>query len=164
MTTEALVIPVGGLVGKPGTERQFSGEVPVRLRLGETRVSGTMTITGVARGLTDAVKADFTATALADMACVRCTVRWDHEIAVSAEQYFSLVPDEDGYAIVEGSIDVGPPAIDELALGLVSAPLCRDDCKGLCPTCGNDLNTDPCDGHGEDSASPFSVLKDLFDS
>jgi uncharacterized metal-binding protein YceD (DUF177 family) len=26
------------------------------------------------------------------------------------------------------------------------------------------LNRDPCDGHGEESDSPFAVLKDLFDS
>jgi uncharacterized protein len=73
------------------------------------------------------------------------------------------VPDEDGYLIVTGETDLNGPAKDELALGLPMAPLCRPDCRGLCPICGNDLNEDPCEGHGDDSESPFAALKDLFD-
>ena len=28
-------------------------------------------------------------------------------------------------------------------LDLPFQPLCRPDCRGLCPTCGSDLNRDP---------------------
>ncbi|MFZ0013870.1 MAG: YceD family protein, partial [Acidimicrobiia bacterium] len=71
---------------------------------------------------------------------------------------------EDGYAIEDATVDLSGPTTDELALAMPAAPLCRLDCKGLCPICGTDLNSEPCDGHGEDSDTPFAALKDLFDS
>lgn len=159
-----LIVPVADLLGKPGKERPFEGKRHVALRLGETSVHGLMSVSGVAEGLLDAVKATIHASATARFSCVRCNTEWEDEVAVDSVQYFGIIPDEDGYGIVDSSIDVGPPAQDELSLALPAAPLCREDCKGLCPTCGTDLNTDPCDGHGEEPDSPFSVLKDLFDS
>jgi uncharacterized protein len=159
-----LSIPVADLIGAPGKERPFSGSRPVQLRLGDTTIDGSMTVTGRVVGLIDAVRAEFTASATAHFACTRCLTEWEDTVSVSAEQYFRQTPDEDGYGIVEGQVDVSGPAQDELALGLPAAPLCREDCLGLCPTCGTDLNTDPCGGHGEEPDSPFAALKDLFDS
>lgn len=164
MTVDDLIVDVSDLAGHLEKKRQFSGSRPVRLRLGDTTVEGAMEASGMLVGTLDGAQATFSAVATAQFTCVRCLTTWEDEVSVQGSQHFSAIPDEDGYAIVDGLVDVGAPAIDELALGLPAAPLCREDCKGLCPTCGTDLNTDPCDGHGEDSASPFAVLKDLFDS
>lgn len=134
------------------------------LRLGDTTVSGPMEVSGRVIGVIDAVKAELTASAVAHLECTRCLAEWDETVSVDVEQYFRVVPDEDGYAIVDNQVDVSGPAQDELALALPAVPLCRPDCLGLCPTCGTDLNSDPCGGHGEDSESPFAVLRDLFES
>lgn len=41
-------------------------------------------------------------------------------------------------------------------------PLCKDDCKGLCPICGQNLNVSQCCCKSEpDPSSPFAALKDL---
>lgn len=159
-----LVIEVGDLVGHPGKAREASGSRDVLLRLGESSIKGPMHVEGEVAGTTDGVQADFTATGVAHLQCVRCLVEWDELLAVEGSQHYSMVPDEDGYAIEGRSVDLSGPAQDELALGIPATPLCAENCRGLCPTCGTDLNSDPCDGHGEDSDSPFAVLKDLFDS
>ena len=39
--------------------------------------------------------------------------------------------------------------------------LCKQDCKSLCPSCGADLNEDPCDCDRKPSAGKFDVLKNL---
>lgn len=39
--------------------------------------------------------------------------------------------------------------------------LCKQDCKGLCPRCGADLNEDPCDCDRRSSPGKFAVLKNL---
>ena len=159
-----LVIPVGDLIGAPGKERPFSGTMSVRLRLGDVGVDGPLTVSGRALGLIDAVKTEFTASATAHFQCTRCLIEWDDTVAASAEQYFRTTPDEDGYGIVDNHVDVSGPAQDELALALPSTPLCKESCLGLCPTCGTDLNSEPCGGHGAEPDSPFATLKDLFDS
>lgn len=162
MVSAGLVVDVGDLVGNPGRSKEVSGSHAVSLRLGDVTVSGPMRVEGEVRGTVDGVIAKFSASAPAHLVCVRCLTEWDGEAVVEGTQHFSRVPDEDGYAIVDRQIDLSGPATDELALGIPAAPLCRESCEGLCPICGTDLNTDPCDGHGEESDSPFAVLKDLF--
>ena len=39
--------------------------------------------------------------------------------------------------------------------------LCRDDCKGLCPTCGADLNLGPCDCDTSSADPRLDVLRDF---
>lgn len=58
-------------------------------------------------------------------------------------------------------IDVGPDVRDVIMLSVPMTPLCRADCKGLCPRCGANLNAGPCACPAEPSASPFAVLEGL---
>jgi uncharacterized protein len=161
--TGALVVDVDDVIGHPETSKDFEGTHRVTLRLGDVEVDGPIEISGFVTGTVDGVLASYRAGAEASLTCVRCLTDWREQMEVEASQHFSRDPDEDGYAISDGTVDVSSPATDELALSLPSAPLCRPDCKGLCPTCGTDLNSDPCDGHGDDSDSPFAVLKNLLD-
>ncbi len=41
-------------------------------------------------------------------------------------------------------IEVSQEIRDLVILGLPFQTICREDCKGLCPNCGADLNTEPC--------------------
>lgn len=41
-------------------------------------------------------------------------------------------------------IDLGPHVWEELVLAMPWKFLCREDCLGLCASCGKDLNTGPC--------------------
>lgn len=160
---DRLVVPVDHLVGSPGRERDFEGKRSVSLRLGESRIDGPMEVSGKVVGTLDGVQARFRASAVASFVCNRCLTEWTETVEVEGSQHFRGEPDEDGYAIRDGAVDIGAPAQDELALALPAAPLCMPDCLGLCPTCGTDLNREPCGGHGDDSDSPFAALKDLFD-
>ena len=59
--------------------------------------------------------------------------------------------DQEGYASAF-IVDVRRWARDLLADALPLQLLCRDDCAGLCPVCGADLNADPEHGHEGDAA------------
>jgi DUF177 domain-containing protein len=48
-----------------------------------------------------------------------------------------------------------------LALAVPLQPLCREDCRGLCPRCGIDRNLERCSCHEERPTSPFAVLAAL---
>jgi uncharacterized protein len=44
----------------------------------------------------------------------------------------------------ERALDLRPAVREDWLLAAPAFPLCREDCKGLCPTCGADLNEGPC--------------------
>ncbi len=45
----------------------------------------------------------------------------------------------------EGKADVDEIATEQIYLNLPLKPICREDCKGLCSSCGANLNSSPCD-------------------
>lgn len=50
---------------------------------------------------------------------------------------------------------------DLAALALPVQPVCREECRGLCPRCGVDRNVESCDCTEARGASPFAVLASL---
>ena len=53
--------------------------------------------------------------------------------------------DDDAYPVVDDELDLGPMVRDAVVLELPLAPLCREECRGLCPYCGCDRNEEACD-------------------
>jgi uncharacterized protein len=45
----------------------------------------------------------------------------------------------------DDQIDLGELIREQFYLALPMKPLCREDCRGLCPHCGTNLNTGTCD-------------------
>jgi uncharacterized protein len=69
--------------------------------------------------------------------------------------------DEETYPLVGEQLDLQPLVRDALLLELPIAPLCREDCQGLCSRCGADLNDGPC-GCEEPAGDPrWGVLEVL---
>jgi len=58
-----------------------------------------------------------------------------------------------------GVVDLGEPAVEALALAAPMKPLCRPDCRGLCPHCGKNRNEGECGCREQDDARrPFQGL------
>ena len=58
-------------------------------------------------------------------------------------------------------IDLGQLMREQFYLALPMKPLCSDDCKGLCPQCGTNLNTGTCSCDQQWTDPRLSVLKNL---
>ena len=58
-------------------------------------------------------------------------------------------------------VELGPFVREVLALGLPVQPLCKEDCRGLCPRCGNDRNREACGCEELKPESPFAALQVL---
>ncbi len=53
--------------------------------------------------------------------------------------------EDDEIILLDGSIlDAGEIMTTEFILEMDTKNLCREDCRGICPGCGADLNTEPC--------------------
>jgi len=51
---------------------------------------------------------------------------------------------------------------EEIFLSIPYKKLCKEDCKGICPKCGANLNKNTCNCKKEKKQSPFAVLKTLL--
>ena len=71
-------------------------------------------------------------------ATIRAEVREVYQADVEPEQA------EEIYPLVGDQLDLEPLARDAVLLELPLAPLCREGCLGLCPTCGANLNEGSC--------------------
>jgi uncharacterized protein len=95
--------------------------------------------------------------ALADLECFRCTRPFE----LSVRPAFEVFADRSGSGRHEDvdqelerdeymqfhdgrQLDLSEAAREVLLLELPIAPRCREDCRGLCPRCGADLNEGPC--------------------
>jgi len=71
--------------------------------------------------------------------------------------------DDDFVVVEDGLLDLGQLATDDISLELPIRVLCSEDCKGLCPQCGANLNKTTCSCQEPDwtpgSRRPF---QDLF--
>ena len=100
-------------------------------------------------------------------ACARCLEEF--ELRLGREFSRVLLPagesdeDEDvdlGY-YRDDEIDVSDIVRETILLNLPTRPLCRQDCRGLCPKCGANLNEGSCSCPTEVATSPFAVLRDF---
>lgn len=61
-------------------------------------------------------------------------------------------------------LDLNELVRQDLMLALPLVPLCRNDCQGLCPSCGKNWNDGDCDCQEDELDPRFAVLKQLLDN
>ena len=72
--------------------------------------------------------------------------------------------DNDDYIVSEdGFIDIDETLIEQIFLELPLRHLCKEDCKGLCPKCGCDLNKEQCNCTLAEPDPRFDVLRKLLE-
>lgn len=68
-----------------------------------------------------------------------------HSGAEATDEELELQEEDLGVLVLEDpELDTRPILIEQIQLGVPMKPLCKDDCAGLCPSCGADLNAGPC--------------------
>jgi len=70
--------------------------------------------------------------------------------------------DEEFVEVTGDRLDLKPYLEEALLVFMPFAPLCAKDCKGLCQTCGENLNERTCSCKHEKIDPRFEALKDLF--
>jgi uncharacterized protein len=82
--------------------------------------------------------------------CARClapvAVPLDAQVGALFSQEPDAADDPDSYVLGQDAVtvDIRPAVREELLLAAPRYLLCRDDCRGLCPRCGKELNAGPC--------------------
>ncbi len=81
--------------------------------------------------------------------CVRCLTTTKQPVVAEFQELWYYPPEkapEDAEWIIaeDANLDLAPLVRENFLLGIPIQVLCREDCKGLCPQCGKDLNEGPC--------------------
>ncbi|WP_409182545.1 YceD family protein [Amycolatopsis sp. VS8301801F10] len=149
--------PVPASLGVPGVLEIREGE-PVELDLMLESVVEGVLVTG-------------TAAAVATGECSRCLDPVTENVEVDLTELFAYpgsateeTTDEDEIPrLVDDRIDLEPTVRDAVVLALPLAPLCREDCPGLCIECGVKwADLEP--GHGHEKIDPrWAALVERFD-
>jgi len=78
-------------------------------------------------------------------ACRRCLSPAAGELRVAVRELYTEGGDgEETYPLAGDVVDLEPLVHDAVLLELPQAPLCRADCRGLCPVCGANRNDEDC--------------------
>ena len=138
-----------------GTE-EFVPRTPALVRMQVTNTGAGIVASGM-------VSIEFEAT------CSRCLSGFVLPLTAEVDGFFvhhgggADLPEEQDFGFIEdGSVDLMPCILSALALEAPFAPLHDPECKGICPSCGADLNAGDCGCPPPESASPFSALKSLL--
>ena len=169
--SRVLRVNVGFLLREgAGYSRDVEFEVPGKIRADDIDLfdlEGRVHLTRTPQG----VLAQGSLSADIPSECTRCLTSFPLTISIEFEELFALYTTEQSstgvtYMISEGGdIDLTPLIREEALLGETSIQvLCKSDCKGLCPQCGQNLNEDTCSCEAEQIDPRLAILKDLLDS
>lgn len=118
----------------------------------------------------DAILFEGIITTKVQMNCARCNAPVNVPLVVTVHQRFikegseadASEEDFDYLYIVNDRVDLDDTILYEVQLGIPMRVLCKEDCKGLCPMCGKDLNKGSCNCQEDYSDPRWDALKDLF--
>ena len=144
------VVNIADLVNRPGARRRerVEGRLPGPVIVVDSMLRTEIPV--VVDVLLDWVSDGLLATGTVEGAwegpCRRCLKPVQGRLRADVQELFEANPREgETYRLGHDFIDLEPLAREALVLDLPLAPLCREDCRGLCPTCGADLNQGDCD-------------------
>lgn len=106
--------------------------------------------------------------------CARCLTGYETRLASSFTIFYSKdtgIPQDEEVELTErelisatydgDEIDLAPEVAEHVIMELPVKPLCSESCRGLCSSCGIDLNAGSCDCGTVNRSNAFSAIKNL---
>jgi uncharacterized protein len=114
------------------------------------------------------------ATVKVEAECSRCLELFDLELngelnfVIKTEQGESILSSDASQEVVyvkasEPVVELNEPVRQALFLSLPMKPVCNPECRGLCPSCGVNLNLESCDCTGREVDERWEGLRDLLE-
>lgn len=165
----------GPQLGLQEPEEKFQGPLTIRLEL--TQLEGTITATGTLEGtalrqcvrcLTEypdplfvSVYAEFVQQpgAATKPAGAEQSRRSPKRAGQTVEPVEETEEEDELYLYQGDHLDLASMLREQVILAAPMQPLCREDCLGLCPQCGQNLNERRCACPPEQKPSPFRVVQ-----
>lgn len=124
-------------------------------------------INGIIRKTSDSIRMNLNIKTKVAVPCSRCLeeaeypIDMEAEVVLLTEDTVSWEDEYDSFIIENDEIDLIDIATLEILQEILVQPLCGEDCQGICPSCGKNLNTEECNCEKE-TDSRFDILKELL--
>lgn len=139
------------IINVPGGVCPFSYELDLSdLEFGGAHpIDQPVLVTGQVRNMAGALVLEGTAATTLHLVCDRCAKPFTREKTVRLEtllaQELADERSDDEIVLLDGDeVDLDDVATTAFVLAMDSKNLCSEDCKGICPGCGVDLNVEAC--------------------
>lgn len=128
--------------------------------------NGTIGATGKIRNYSGYILLTAAIHLKAKVICARCASDFETEFSYETEQKLTDKlenKENDEFILVEnGQFDLSEYVNSSILLELPTRFLCSEDCKGLCPKCGHNLNKSPCSCDTREIDPRLAVLSEYF--
>lgn len=169
-----LSIDVSELLRRPGASLKFEVDCVLEglsMPLSRVEEGSSLDVRLRLEALVDGIHASGTVRGVVERHCRRCLATLNGDVEVPFDELYlasseETADDDEIREIVDGFLDLEPALRDVVLVNLPLNPLCRTDCKGLCPECGADRNEGDC-GHRVERVDirwePLSGLKERLE-
>ena len=164
--SESLLISVHDLINKPGMMREKQVDVVIDEPMANFAIGipagSTIEIDARFESVHEGILVTGDAFATASGECSRCLDPIDSAVEVEFQELFAYSgTSEDDFVVENESIDLDQVIRDAVVLSLPFQPVCSAGCKGLCVTCGANLNDDPQHAHEAPVDPRWNALTNL---
>jgi len=131
---------------------EFVFDTPVKVKCRLTNIGGIVKMDGH-------LKVDY------KVKCSRCLKDIQSSLEAELKEEFAQegqTEDDDIYVYSDKVIVLDKVLKDNIILNLPAKQICKEDCKGLCPKCGIDLNIGRCNCNEEKIDPRMEALKNFF--
>jgi uncharacterized protein len=169
-----LVLDVRELGRRPGSMRPVRRTAPapggLALELARVEEGAPLELDLRIEAVVEGVLVSGQVSAAVRVECSRCLEPVGTELTVDLQELFAYpdsatagTADSDEVRRLSGDqLDLEPVVRDAVVLGLPLAPRCRDDCRGLCPSCGARWDDLPADHHHDTIDPRWAALAERF--
>jgi uncharacterized protein len=134
-----------------GEKISFDG--PVKAILNATNTGRTIMVEGTASGVLQ-------------LNCSRCLEPFTYSFEVPVSEIYTNAgeetEEEEAIPFSGDTLDVTAEVLKSLIMALPMKALCQEECRGLCPGCGQNLNQGNCECANSEVDPRLSVLRDIL--
>ncbi len=122
-------------------------------------------VEGIISKIEETISLDGVITGKIVLSCSRCLQNFNYDLDIEFHEKLTNNPDskdDDLILINNDKINLTKIVENNVVMSLPIQRLCKDDCKGLCTVCGENLNLNSCDCENSNYDPRFAKLKSLF--
>lgn len=164
-----MILDLEPIFNNEGSSQSFDYELDLSAQCvsGEYPFQAPVHVYGAVHNTTGIVEINAEASFELRLICSRCAKRIAPQINTDiAHTLVTSLNDEDNDELLlinEMRFELDELVTEDIFLNLPSKFLCREDCKGVCPSCGKDLNEGQC-GCVKPTDSRLEALRRLLDN